>query len=82
MSGVNRRAGAAGRRSRAHGGSGKLTGARVPQGRLQSLHLSATLHAAAPHQQARGRTGTGVVLRSADLREAVREGREGNLVLF
>lgn len=80
--GVNRRAGAAGRRSRAQGGSGKLTGARVPQGRLSCLHLSATLQAAAPHQRARGRTGTGVVLRGPDLREAVREGREGNLVLF
>ncbi|TAL14534.1 MAG: putative cobaltochelatase [Frankiales bacterium] len=80
--GVNRRTGAAGRRSRAQGGSGKLTGARVPTGRLQSLHLSATLQAAAPHQRARGRTGSGVLLRSSDLREAVREGREGNLVLF
>jgi magnesium chelatase subunit D len=80
--GVNRKAGAAGRRSRAQGGSGKLTGARVPKGRLQALHLSATLQAAAPHQRARGRSGTGVLLRSADLREAVREGREGNLVLF
>ena len=80
--GVNRRSGAAGRRSRAHGGSGKLTGARLPAGRLQALHLSATLRAAAPHQRARGRDGTGVLLRSTDLREAVREGREGNLVLF
>ena len=80
--GVNRRAGAAGRRSRAQGGSGKLTGSRVPAGRLHALHLSATLQAAAPHQRARGRSGTGVVLRQADLREAVREGREGNLVLF
>jgi len=80
--GVNRRGGAAGRRSRAEGGSGRLTGARLPTGRLQSLHLSATLRAAAPHQHRRGRAGTGVVLRSTDLREAVREGREGNLVLF
>jgi len=80
--GVNRRAGAAGRRSRTQGGSGRLTGARLPEGRLQSLHLTATLRAAAPHQQARGRTGAGVVVRQGDLREAVREGREGNLVLF
>ncbi len=80
--GVNRRAGAAGRRSRTEGGSGRLTGARLPSGRLQALHLTATLRAAAPHQKARGRAGTGVVVRSGDLREAVREGREGNLVLF
>ena len=80
--GVNQRAGAAGRRSRTEGGSGRLTGARLPTGRLQSLHLTATLRAAAPHQDARGRTGAGIVVRSPDLREAVREGREGNLVLF
>jgi magnesium chelatase subunit D len=80
--GVNRRAGAAGRRSRTEGGSGRLTGERLPAGRLQSLHLAATLRAAAPHQVRRGRTGAGVVVRPTDLREAVREGREGNLVLF
>ena len=80
--GVNRRAGAAGRRSRTEGGSGRLTGSRLPAGRLSSLHLTATLHAAAPHQLGRGRSGPGVVVRPDDLREAVREGREGNLVLF
>ena len=80
--GVNRRAGAAGRRSRTEGGSGRLTGSRLPAGRLHSLHLTATLRAAAPHQLARGRAGAGVVVRTPDLREAVREGREGNLVLF
>ncbi|MEX2290336.1 MAG: putative cobaltochelatase [Mycobacteriales bacterium] len=80
--GVNRRAGASGRRSRTQGGSGRLTGARLPAGRLESLHLTATLRAAAPHQRPRGRSGDGVLLRASDLREAVREGREGNLVLF
>ena len=80
--GVNKRGGAAGRRSLAEGGSGKLTGARTPSGRLTSLHLTATLRAAAPHQLARRRDGAGVQLRAQDLREAVREGREGNLVLF
>ncbi|MGZ6791656.1 MAG: VWA domain-containing protein, partial [Mycobacteriales bacterium] len=80
--GVNKRGGAAGRRSLSEGGGGRLTGARLPAGRLQSLHLTATLRAAAPHQASRGRAGAGVQLRQADLREAVREGREGNLVLF
>ena len=83
--GVNRHGGAAGRRSLAEGGSGKLTGARTPAGRLHSLHLTATLRAAAPHQLARGRgfsSYTGLELRQQDLREAVREGREGNLVVF
>ncbi|MCW2672734.1 MAG: putative chelatase [Frankiales bacterium] len=79
--GVNRRQGAAGRRSRTEGGSGRLTAARTPGGPVQSLHLTATLRAAAPHQLARGREGN-LVVRGTDLREAVREGREGNLVLF
>jgi magnesium chelatase subunit D len=38
--------------------------------------------AAAPHQTGRGRRGPGLVLRRDDFREAVREGRESNLVLF
>ncbi|MFN2540283.1 MAG: putative cobaltochelatase [Mycobacteriales bacterium] len=79
--GVNRRQGAAGRRSRTEGGSGRVTAARTPRAPLHSLHLTATLRAAAPHQQQRGRTRD-LVVHAGDLREAVREGREGNLVLF
>ncbi|MDP9183048.1 MAG: VWA domain-containing protein, partial [Actinomycetota bacterium] len=80
--GVNRYGGASGRRSRTLGGSGQLTGATRPRGHLAHLHLTATLRAAAPHQLARGRTGAALRLRTDDLREAVREGREGNLVVF
>jgi magnesium chelatase subunit D len=80
--GVNRYGGASGRRSRTLGGTGQLTGAMRPRGSLTHLHLTATLRAAAPHQQARGREGAGLVVRTDDLRQAVREGREGNLVLF
>nr|WSW69974.1 putative cobaltochelatase [Streptomyces sp. NBC_00995] len=74
--------GAAGRRSRARTDHGRTTGARRPQGALTKLHLAATVQAAAPHQRARGRSGRGLVVRRDDLRQAVREGREGNLVLF
>jgi len=79
--------GAPGRRSAARIAQGRLTGARVPRGRLASVHLPATLRAAAPHQRARGwqpSAGASRVLRLAppDLRESVRQGREGNLVLF
>ncbi|KAB2592377.1 putative cobaltochelatase [Streptomyces arboris] len=74
--------GAAGRRSRARTAHGRTTGAVRPQGALTKLHLSATVQAAAPHQRARGRTGRGLVVRRDDLRQATREGREGNLVLF
>ncbi|MEU6983408.1 putative cobaltochelatase [Streptomyces sp. NPDC046324] len=74
--------GAAGRRSRARTEHGRTTGAVRPRGGLTKLHLAATVHAAAPHQKARGRTGPGLVVRRDDLRQATREGREGNLVLF
>ncbi|MEV6105551.1 putative cobaltochelatase [Streptomyces sp. NPDC051940] len=75
--------GAAGRRSRARTTTGRTTGAQRPHnGPKGKLHLAATVHAAAPHQRARGRHGRGLVIRRDDLREAVREGRESNLVLF
>ncbi|MFF3747597.1 putative cobaltochelatase [Streptomyces kronopolitis] len=74
--------GADGRRSRARTAHGRTTGARRPHGALGKLHLAATVQAAAPHQRVRGRSGPGLVVRRDDLREAVREGREGNLVLF
>src|SRR3712207_2319338 len=41
-----------------------------------------TVLAAAPHQVTRGRTGPGLRIARGDLRQAVLEGREGNLVLF
>ncbi|MFF4793816.1 putative cobaltochelatase [Streptomyces sp. NPDC001276] len=74
--------GAAGRRSRARTEHGRTIGARRPRGTLTKLHLAATVQAAAPHQRARGRSGPGLVVRRDDLRQAAREGREGNLVLF
>jgi magnesium chelatase subunit D len=77
-------AGVAGRRSRAVTDTGHVVRAVPPNGRLTRLHLAATLAAAAPHQAARGRGGrtAGLILRHEDLRQARREGRESNLVLF
>ncbi|MEU7911196.1 VWA domain-containing protein [Microbispora bryophytorum] len=76
-------AGVAGRRSSGRGRHGRTIGARVPTGAGPAgIDLPATLLAAAPHQLRRGRRGPGLVLRRDDLREPVREGREGNLVLF
>ncbi|MBM7488786.1 magnesium chelatase subunit D [Micromonospora luteifusca] len=74
--------GVPGRRSRARTGRGRTAGARVPTGRVGALHLPATVRAAAPHQTSRGRLTGPLRLRPDDVREAVREGREGNLVLF
>ncbi|MCT1640534.1 vWA domain-containing protein, partial [Dietzia cinnamea] len=62
-------------------GAGEFTGA--------DLHLPATIRSAAPHQAARGRAvgsdaaaNNRLLLAPEDLRSAVREGRESNLVLF
>ena len=76
--------GAAGRRSRAATDAGRSVGARppLPASRTLDVHLTATLTASAPHQRRRGRSGPGLVLERADLREHRREGRESNLVLF
>jgi magnesium chelatase subunit D len=76
-------AGAPGRRSRARSSAGRITGARLPRGRLSRIHLAATLAAAAPQQLARGRVAPNPLrLRRGDLREPQLEGRESNLVLF
>jgi magnesium chelatase subunit D len=74
--------GVAGRRSRASADGGRTVGARPPREAPRDVHLTATLMASAPHQVRRGRTGPGLVLERADLRERRREGRESNLVLF
>ncbi|WP_238163815.1 putative cobaltochelatase [Kribbella pittospori] len=75
--------GVAGRRSRALTEVGRVVGDRARVGREAGRpHLLATIRAAAPHQHLRGRTGPGLAVRAADVRLAVREGREGNLVLF
>nr|WP_269329532.1 putative cobaltochelatase [Kineosporia babensis] len=77
--------GASGRRSRALTESGR-TIATLPLTSERSsgrVHLPATLTAAASQQHARGRLPGGpVVLRRDDIRLGVREGREGNLILF
>ncbi|MEZ0580420.1 VWA domain-containing protein [Nocardioides sp. MH1] len=74
--------GTAGRRSRAITETGRRVGARRPEAGTGALHLVETIRAAVPHQVARGRSEGPLVLRPEDLRVAVREGREANLVLF
>lgn len=75
--------GAPGRRSRARTDTGRVVrpSDATPR-RAADLHLPATIAAAAPFQQERGRRGPGLLLQRSDLRAALREGREGNLVLF
>jgi magnesium chelatase subunit D len=71
-----------GRRSRSVGASGHPVGDREPSGGARDVALAATVRAAAPYQRGRGRSGPGLVVKPGDLRENVREGREGNLVVF
>jgi magnesium chelatase subunit D len=72
--------GAPGKRSRARARTGRIVRSSKVDG--NGLHLVDTLTNAAPHQAARGRSGPGLLLTAADLRKAVREGKESNLVLF
>ncbi|MEU3271567.1 putative cobaltochelatase [Saccharomonospora sp. NPDC006951] len=74
--------GAHGRRSRALTPSGRTVGVAAKGRSPAGPHLLATVRAAAPHQLARGRRGRGLVVRPGDVRYALREGKEGNLVLF
>ncbi len=80
------RGGSLGRRSRVVGSVfGQPVGDREAVGSAaRDVALAATLRTAAPHQKSRGRdaTGPGILVRPEDLREKVREGREGNLILF
>jgi magnesium chelatase subunit D len=71
-----------GRRSRVSGETGHPVADRENGGRPRDVALAATVRAAAPHQRARGGEGPGIEVRTCDLRQNVREGREGNLILF
>lgn len=73
--------GEAGRRSRAMTSIGRTVGAALTTG--SRLHFPATVRAAATQQHQRGReAGQRLRFDRRDLRTAVTEGRESNLVLF
>ena len=74
--------GKAGRRSRARTTTGHRTGSSPLSSTGSGIHFVETVRTAAPHQTARGRSGGRLRFLPADLRRAVREGREANLVLF
>lgn len=73
-----------GRRSASIGDHGAVVAARPlrPGEPARDLSPGATLRAAAPRQHARGRDSRRLVVRRDDLRSRVRQGREGNLVVF
>jgi len=71
--------GAPGRRSRARNASGSVAAAADPSDAdAHGLHLFATLLSAAEHAAGAGRLRP----QPDDVRRAIREGREGNLVIF
>lgn len=72
--------GAPGRRSRSRSSHGRSVRPTVERGK--GLHLVGTLFAAAEQQVVRGRTSGRLKLEPADLRGAIKEGREGNLIVF
>lgn len=77
--------GARGRRSPSVTDTGRTVGyrpARETDTSNGAPHLLGTVLAAAPWQQYRRQAGRGLALREKDLRFAVREGKESNLVLF
>jgi len=73
-----------GRRSRTRtvARTGRYIRYRIPRGRVTDIALDATLRAAAPHQRVRSDNGLAIVVRSADMRQKVRERRVGNTILF
>jgi magnesium chelatase subunit D len=71
-------AGAPGRRSRAHNSAGSAVAATDSVADGHGLHVFGTVLAAAEHAEGAGR----LRLQPNDVRRAVREGREGNLVIF
>lgn len=70
--------GAPGRRSRARNRTGSTVGSTEVPGEGHGTHVFATLLAAVNNQRRPGRPQ----VRPDDVRRAVREGREGNLVIF
>ena len=78
--------GADGRRSPGPSRRGASVGARPlragerPRG--QQIAVAATLRAAAPEQHHRRREGSGLALRRQDLRQHVRRGRQGSLIVL
>jgi magnesium chelatase subunit D len=70
--------GAPGRRSRARNRTGTTVSATDDPDAGHGLHLFGTLLAAARNQRRPGRVSVG----AGDVRRAIREGREGNLVIF
>ena len=76
------RSSAEGRRSPVEGPRGRLVGDRAPEGPVASVAVAATVRSAAARRATGGTPAEGPLVEPGDLREAVREGRAGNLVVL
>ena len=76
--------GVSGRRSGANirDSAGKVIGYRIPKGKVSDIALCASIRASAPSQIYRDHSELAIVLKREDLREKVREKRQGNSILF
>jgi magnesium chelatase subunit D len=73
---------AEGRRSPVEAPRGRLVGDRAPDGPVASVALAATVRTAAARRATAEPAADGPLVAATDLREAVREGRAGNLVVL
>ncbi len=62
--------------------SGRCVGYRMPKGRVDDIALVASIRVAAPYQPMRDHSRLALVLERDDLREKVRERRQGRDILF
>jgi magnesium chelatase subunit D len=68
--------------SRSNDKTGKCIGYRIPKGKVNDISLCASIRAAAPYQLLRDHDDMAIVLKMDDLREKVREKKQGNSILF
>lgn len=62
--------------------TGRCIGYMVPKGKISDIALYPSIRAAAPYQRIRDRSNLAIVMTKEDLREKVREKKQGNKILF
>ncbi|MDR1690356.1 MAG: VWA domain-containing protein [Candidatus Methanoplasma sp.] len=68
--------------SKSNDKAGRCVGYRIPKGKISDIALCASIRASAPYQILRDHKDMAIVLEADDLREKVREKKQGNCVLF
>lgn len=68
--------------ARSNNKTGKCIGYKIPKGKVNDISLCASIRAAAPYQLLRKHEEMAIVLKMDDIREKVREKKQGNSILF